>query len=354
MNASLLLSPLAALFGAAATLRGKLFDWGLLRQTSFPLPVLCVGNLAVGGTGKTPHVEHILRLIHSRFDGPVAMLSRGYGRRTHGFVLADEGSTAADIGDEPLQVMRNCPFAHVAVCEKRVVGIRMLMERFPDLRAIVLDDAFQHRHVKAGLNILLTDAHRLYTHDHFLPWGRLREAPSAARRAQVVVVTKCTGGERPALPVHPGQHLFYSRIVYAQLQKAASAESATADAPTLNYKGHSVLLLTGIANPAPLRVHAEAEGAAAVHTLAFPDHHAFTAADIEAIVAQWQRLGRPLTVTTQKDLMRLTPHLQQLPQAMLRLLHVQPITVGIEPADSTETSFNQIITTYVEANQRNG
>ena len=168
------LMPLSLLWAMVAWLRGKLFDWGVLPSRSFPLPVICVGNLAVGGTGKTPHVEHLLRLLHAE-GYRVAMLSRGYGRRTKGFRLARPGHTAAHIGDEPLQMMRNCPFATIAVCESRVEGMRRLLE-LPDApQVVVLDDAYQHRYVRAGLNILLTEASRLYTTDHLLPWGRLRE-----------------------------------------------------------------------------------------------------------------------------------------------------------------------------------
>ena len=177
--------------------RAWLYDHGVLASQGFGVPVICVGNLAVGGTGKTPHVEYLLRLLHHN-GYSVAMLSRGYGRHTKGYILADAARHgAADIGDEPYQILHNCPFATVAVCEKRVYGIAQLLKLSTPPDVIVLDDAYQHRQVRAGLNILLTCANRLYTHDHLLPWGRLREPARAARRAQLIVVTKCAENERP-------------------------------------------------------------------------------------------------------------------------------------------------------------
>ena len=173
---SVFTAPLSLLWGLVVFVRNQLFDYGLLKSQSFGVPLICVGNIAVGGTGKTPHVEYLLHLLHEQ-GYRVAMLSRGYGRRTRGYLLANLQHTAADIGDEPFQISRNCPFAQVAVAEKRVIGIRQLMALPNPPQVIVLDDAFQHRYVRAGLNILLTDAHRLYTTDHLLPWAVCASQP---------------------------------------------------------------------------------------------------------------------------------------------------------------------------------
>lgn len=337
------------LFGMVATVRGKLFDWGVLPSRSFDIPIICVGNLAVGGTGKTPHVEFILRLLHEK-GYRTAMLSRGYGRRTKGFVAATPKSTASEIGDEPLQMLHNCPFAHVAVCEKRVVGMERLLALWPDTDVVVLDDAYQHRHIKAGLNILLTDAHRLYTHDHFLPWGRLRESPQAAQRAQVVVVTKCGEGERPALTIDASQQLFYSHIEYAPLRAFDNTDN---NAERISYEGKSVALITGIANPLPLRKHIEAQGAQRVVSLAFPDHHDFSAADCARINRFAEDHADCILVTTQKDAMRLKLAESSLSPTLCRRLQVQPITVKVEAARTEQESFNQIILKYVSENTRN-
>lgn len=345
------LMPLSLLWAMVAWLRGKLFDWGVLPSRSFPLPVICVGNLAVGGTGKTPHVEHLLRLLHAE-GYRVAMLSRGYGRRTKGFRLARPGHTAAHIGDEPLQMMRNCPFATIAVCESRVEGMRRLLE-LPDApQVVVLDDAYQHRYVRAGLNILLTEASRLYTTDHLLPWGRLREPASAARRAQAVVVTKCRSGQWPDLKVAPGQLLYYSRIAYgALLGWSGDAGSAAPDVC-----GACVLLLTGIAHPEPLRQHLLERGAAEVVCLSFPDHHAFDRRDAARINRSFAQLRGGCVVTTQKDAVRLQAIAAHLDAALLDRLYVQPITVELSAsprAAGGSPTFNQMILQYVANHSRN-
>ena len=345
------LMPLSLLWAMVAWLRGKLFDWGVLPSRSFPLPVICVGNLAVGGTGKTPHVEHLLRLLHAE-GYRVAMLSRGYGRRTKGFRLARPGHTAAHIGDEPLQMMRNCPFATIAVCESRVEGMRRLLE-LPDApQVVVLDDAYQHRYVRAGLNILLTEASRLYTTDHLLPWGRLREPASAAHRAQAVVVTKCRPGQWPALKVAPGQLLYYSRIAYGALIGWSGGAGCAAP----DVCGACVLLLTGIAHPEPLRQHLLERGAAEVVCLSFPDHHAFDRRDAARINRSFAQLRGGCVVTTQKDAVRLQAIAAHLDAALLARLYVQPITVELSASPGAaggSPTFNQMILQYVANHSRN-
>lgn len=346
---SLLLAPFSLLWGVVAVLRGKFFDWGWLKSRSFPVPIICVGNLAVGGTGKTPHVEYILRLLHAR-GIRVAMLSRGYGRKTRGFVLAKAWHTAADIGDEPLQVRLNCPWAIVAVCERRVEGIRRLLALDVPPAVIVLDDAYQHRYVRAGLNVLLTEARLPYTRDHLIPWGRLREPASAARRADVVVVTKCADGARPVLKMLPHQRLFYSHIAYGQPYSLASGLPFTA-----SLDGRGVLLLAGIAHPEPLRKYLESRGADEVFLIEFPDHHAYTADNISFINKVWEKKSTPHAVafTTQKDAVRLLPLLGQLDPRLRRNLLVQPISVCVTAAGGAEETFNQIIESYVDRNQGN-
>ena len=353
---SVLLSPLSLLWGLIVWLRGKLFDWGWLPSRSFPLPVICLGNLAVGGTGKTPHVEYILRLLHAH-GYRVAMLSRGYGRKTKGYVLAHDRHTAEDIGDEPLQIRRNCPFATVAVCERRVEGIERLLQLTPAPQVVVLDDAYQHRYVRAGFNVLLTAASRLYTDDHLLPWGRLREPAGAARRAQAIVVTKCPTDYRPALKVLPGQALFYSRICYGTPQswkapQSAYQNAASADTAPL-FAGQKVLLVTGIAHPEPLIRHVEACGAASVDALSFPDHHAFSRRDAERINSRYAEGAATCVLTTQKDATRLQAIQTWLSPGLINHLLVQPITVKLEAAPETSSDFNQIILQYVDSHTRN-
>ena len=339
--------PLSVIYAAVVKVRACLFDCGMLRQHTYPIPIICVGNLSVGGTGKTPHVEYILRLLHQE-GYRVAMLSRGYGRKTHGYILADvHRHTATDIGDEPYQMMLNCPYATIAVCEKRAYGIEQLMQLSPKIDVIVLDDAFQHRYVKAGLNVLLTDAHRLYIHDHLLPWGRLREPLSAAKRAQVVVVTKCVNNEKPSLPLAQGQQLFYSSIAYGLPQWLKPS-----NVPMANYKGQRIMLVAGIANPMPLYHYLQQQGAE-VELVKFPDHHTFNNKDIAQLNRTWQQKHCTLAVTTQKDSTRLQLLLNQLATNLSQHLVVQPITVKITNSIPNKQSFNQIILHYVRTNKRN-
>lgn len=365
---SVITAPLSLVWQCVACTRGWLFDHGVLKSESFACPVICVGNLAVGGTGKTPHVEYVLRLLHAA-GWRTAMLSRGYGRKTRGYLLAADAHTAAEIGDEPYQIRQNCPFATVAVCERRVEGIRRLLQLQPAPQVIVLDDAYQHRYVKAGLNILLTDARRLYTHDHLLPWGRLREPASAARRAQLVVVTKCREGERPHLQVAEGQSLYYSEICYAPLHlwrqsSASSLPLAHTPAATVGdsvYASRHVLLVAGIANPAPLAEYIRSQAAAEVTVIAFPDHHDFSARDAERINRAWREVcarvqdgaETAVAVTTQKDVTRIGGIFPLFSPGLQARFYVQPITVRVVGADTQTTNFNHKIIEYVRENQRN-
>ena len=352
---SLFTAPLSLIWYAVAVCRSKLFDWGILPSERFDVPTICVGNLAVGGTGKTPHVEYILNILHEQ-GYRVAMLSRGYGRKTKGYILSDGTQTAAEIGDEPFQIQQNCPYATVAVCEKRVVGIRQLLALTPRPEVIVLDDAYQHRYVQSGFNVLLTDAARLYTHDHLLPWGRLREPASAAHRANLVVVTKCKSGQRPILPILPEQTLYYSSIKYAKNYPIDVAQPLV----SVSYDGRAILLIVGIANPAPLQTFLQEQGAVLVRVVSFADHHAFTAADYDRIHHEWQHLlalcptsVSALAVTTQKDASRFVNHLQFFQTDFKSKLYVQPISVSLTNAEAESNTFQNKILNYVSKNSRN-
>ena len=283
------LLPLACLYRLGVSIRNWMFDRGILHSQSFPLPVICVGNISVGGTGKTPHTEYLIRLLQNEFQ--VAVLSRGYKRKTSGFLLADQRSTSKDIGDEPYQMKRKFPDILVAVDADRRRGIRNLLALPENKRpeVIVLDDAFQHRYVAPTLNILLTDCHRLYTQDKLLPAGRLREPVDGARRADVIIVTKCESCIQPIdfriieedIHLSAYQELYFSRILYGELEPVFSGK-----APRRTLKGLAstteVLLVSGIASPAPLEkeIHKYTEH---VTSLVFPDHHAFDRHDIQKI-----------------------------------------------------------------------
>ncbi len=349
-----LLSPFAYLYGIGVRIRNLLFDRNVLRTERYDLPIICVGNLTIGGTGKTPHTEYILRLIKERYR--VAVLSRGYKRKTSGFLLADKRSTCKDIGDEPYQMKRKFPDILVAVDANRRRGIRNLLALPKDKRpeVIVLDDAFQHRYVAPTLNILLTDCHRLYTQDKLLPEGRLREPIDGARRADVSIITKCESCMRPTdfrdierhMPLSANQELYFSHILYGELEPVFLGK-----APQRTLRGSDstaeVLLVSGIASPTPLEheIHKYTEH---VTSLVFPDHHAFDEHDIRKIHMAFERLTSPdkLIITTEKDAARLRD-LPSLPKEWISRLYCLPITIGFRR--DREKQFQELIVKHIQS-----
>ena len=291
-----LLLPFAILYGLGVRLRHFLYDRGWLSSKRYPFPILCVGNLAVGGTGKTPMVEYLVRLLGQE---QVAILSRGYRRKTRGFVLADDSATAMTLGDEPYQYHRKFPRATVAVCESRQEGIERLLEN-PHFKYIILDDAFQHRKVQAGTNLLLTSYDKLYTQDFLLPVGSLRDIRSRARKAQIIIVTKCpeltqTEQEKiiQQLKPLPSQKVYFTTIAYSDRVYSHEDSQALKD-----FIATPFTLVTGIANPTPLVDFLEKQGASFEH-LAYSDHHHFSNRELEFL----RQKGRILT--TEKDYVRL-------------------------------------------------
>lgn len=355
MNFSWLLAPVAMLYGMIVGLRNILFDRGILRSRVFPLPVICVGNLAVGGTGKTPHVEYVLRLLH-KHGYRVTMLSRGYGRRTRGFRKYAEGDTAREIGDEPLQIYRNCPFATVAVCEDRAKGIDRLLTDAESPDVIVLDDAMQHRYVKPGLTILLTDSRRLYTSDYLLPWGRLRESRNGAARADVVVVTKCTADSLPSVPVLSRQVLCHTGLAYGIPYSLFVPEDVSEQGEeAFRMNGVCVLVITGIESPDPLYTYVHEQKPLQFVKLRFPDHHEFTPSDVEEMnraFASFPSDVPRLALTTEKDAVRLCSCIGFSPELRAALM-VQPIRIEMLGMCREKLTLNQIILNYVRENQRN-
>lgn len=349
------LYPLSWLYGLGVCLRNKLFDWGWLRSKSFDVPVICVGNLAVGGTGKTPHTEYLIKLL-LREKLHVATLSRGYKRKSKGYVLATPGSDARQIGDEPYQIKNKFPDVRVAVDEDRCHGIGQLLKLDnPPVDAVLLDDAYQHRYVKAGLNILLTDFHRLLCDDILLPAGRLREPASGKHRAQIVIVTKCPETIKPIdfniiakrLHLFPYQQLYFSGFRYGKLMPLFPEKAGSR---TLKKDGQ-VLLVTGIASPAPLVQEVE-KHAAHVRLLAFDDHHDFSPKDLQQVEEQFLQLedGKRLIITTEKDAARLKSH-PALSEALKPHIYVLPIE--IEFLQNQQDIFNQNIIGYVRKDSRN-
>jgi tetraacyldisaccharide 4'-kinase len=346
-----LLFPFAILYGLITFLRNKCFDWKILKSQEFDLPVICVGNLAVGGSGKTPVTEYLVRLLSNY---KIAILSRGYGRETQGFLLADQQSTAASIGDEPLQYYQKFPHVTVAVCEDRVTGIRKL-EQNHDL--IILDDAFQHRKVRAGYQILLFEFEKMMSMQFMLPTGDLREPFSGYKRAQKILITKCPEIINVADQKRIQQHfsdfepsrIAYSSIRYGDLKPLY--ESATRQDWTLNSQSTTVFLLSGIANSKPL-VNYLKDKFYSVISHEYADHHKFSATDIQRLKTAFEEhpATEKLIVTTEKDAQRLLD--ASIKDLLLNLpVFFLPIAVKIQEKD--ETPFNQEILAYVSSTTRN-
>ncbi|MGH1385603.1 tetraacyldisaccharide 4'-kinase [Kordia sp.] len=306
----LLLLPFSFVYGTIVFVRNWMFDKGYLKSTSYNFPVICVGNLSVGGTGKSPMIEYLIRLLKD--DYKVATLSRGYKRKTKGFLLANEQTTAADIGDEPLQFYSKFKNdIQVAVEAERTVGIETLrnLEHSPEV--ILLDDAFQHRKVTAGFHVLLTPFYDLYANDFMLPAGNLREPVSGAKRADVIIVTKCpqeVSAEQQAkitkkLRPKTHQEVFFTTIAYSE-----TIHNSTEEVLLSSLKDSEFVLITGIANPKPLLQHLNDQQLQYTH-LKYADHYHFSESDINTIK---QKAGNKRILTTEKDFMRLQGSLEHL------------------------------------------
>ena len=347
------LLPLSWLYGLAVKMRNTLFDVGILKSRSFKVPVISVGNITVGGTGKTPHVEYLVELLQESCR--VAVLSRGYKRSTRGYVQAGEQTTISDIGDEPFQMFRKFPRLTVAVDKDRCHGIEQLTEQDRSLDVVLLDDAFQHRYVKPGINILLVDYHRLIIYDKLLPAGRLREPLKGKDRADIVIVTKCPPSLKPmefrvitkAMDLYPYQTLYFTTLHYDELQGFADA---TVRKPLDSLNGQHVLLLTGIASPRQMTLDLQPH-ARQIHLLSFSDHHQFTPKDIRRINDEFAALPSPkLIVTTEKDATRLHA-VEGLSQEVLSQLYVLPLQIRFMQDQTSK--FNENIIGYVRKNSRN-
>jgi tetraacyldisaccharide 4'-kinase len=353
------LQPLAWLYGVGVGIRNLLFEMGVLKSRSFNIPVISVGNITVGGTGKTPHVEYLIRLLKDQLN--VAVLSRGYKRKSSGFVLSDKNTPMPMIGDEPYQMKQKFPDITVAVDKKRTRGISMLTAKDSDLKVdvILLDDAFQHRYVKPGINILLVDYHRLVIYDRLLPAGRLREPVKAKDRADIVIITKCPKDLKPmefrvitkAMKLFPYQQLFFSTLEYDAPRPVFTNEPNMAALESVEtLAGKNILLLTGIASPEQL-MHDLQEYHSQITPLTFGDHHNFSRKDIEAINETFAQMPEPrMILTTEKDATRLQV-VDGLADEVKRHLYALPLRIAIMQDQQEE--FNQKIKGYVYKNSRN-
>ena len=349
------LTPFSWLYGLGVGFRNQMFELGILKSKSYDIPVIAVGNITVGGAGKTPHVEHLVRLLHDKVK--VAVLSRGYKRKSRGYVLADKQSTARDIGDEPYQMMKKFPDIHIAVDKKRCHGIDRLItnESTKDTDVILLDDAYQHRYVKPGINILLVDYHRLIIYDKLLPAGRLREPQSGKSRADIVIITKCPKDLKPmefrvltkALNLYPYQKLFFTTLEYCPLEPLFCGDDLQLEEIP---KNTNVLLLTGIASPKQMIVDLEPY-VGAIEPMTFADHHQFTKRDIRKLNERFAAMPEPkMIITTEKDNARLFG-LEGLSEEVRHHIYLLPIRIQFMLGQVQE--FNEKIIGYVQKNSRN-
>jgi tetraacyldisaccharide 4'-kinase len=339
-----LLLPFAILFWVAVAIRNWMYDKKIIKSVSFGLPLICVGNLSVGGTGKSPMVEYLVKHLKARFK--VATLSRGYKRKTKGYALATAETTAIEIGDEPMQFHLKFPEIPVAVGEERLDAIPQLLHDRADTQAIILDDAFQHRIINAGLNILLTDYGNLFTRDFFLPTGDLRDLRRSYKRAHVIIVTKCKADlseeERKKIikEINPLSHqqVFFTCISYGTPYHITKREFRFFDEKT------EVLLVTGIANPRPLKIFLE-ERVESYYLMSYSDHHIFSMIDWKDIQKRFANIQaeRKIILTTEKDAMRLlkfSPEMDGMPFYVIPIEH--------KFLFNQENEFNDIVVRFIQ------
>lgn len=302
-----LLLPFALLYGIIIVIRNWMFDKKYFKSAAFNFPIICVGNLAVGGTGKSPMVEYLIELLQPHYI--IGTLSRGYKRKTKGYALANANTTALEIGDEPMLFHNKFPNIAVAVGEERIVAIPHMLQDKPSLQAIILDDAFQHRVVQAGFNIILTEYSNIYSHDFFLPTGDLRDEWKSAKRADIIIVTKCPSDLSQdkkykllrSLHAQPHQKVFFTTIVYGTPYHICNSKDEWIITPN-----DEVLLVCGIANPKPLKEYV-LHLTHAYYQKDYSDHHIFTIDDLKEIKERFAHIDakQKIILTTEKDAVRL-------------------------------------------------
>ena len=345
------LTPLSWLYGLGVKLRNFLFDTGIRKSQKFKTPVISIGNITVGGTGKTPHVEYLVRLLQDHLR--VAVLSRGYKRKSSGFVIAGDSTTMSDIGDEPFQMKQKFPKVTIAVDRNRVHGINCLTDndsKKSNIDVVLLDDAFQHRQVKPGINILLVDYHRLIIYDKLRPAGRLREPLKGKDRADIVIVTKCPKDLKPmeyrvitkAMNLYPYQQLYFSTLDYEELQPVFKDTKELKSKKDL--KTQNILLLTGIASPRQMNEDLK-PNVKSITPLTFSDHHSFSPNDVELLNATFAEMPSPkCIITTEKEAARLQPT-EGMSDEVRKNLYKLPVRISI--IQNQEEAFNQHIMSYV-------
>lgn len=348
--------PLSWLYGLGIWARNLLFDNGILPSRSFNVPILSVGNLTVGGTGKTPHSEYLLHLLGENHK--TAYLSRGYKRATRDFRIVSQDASSREAGDEALQIKNRFPGTTVAVDRKRVNGVEELLKLSPPIEAIVLDDAYQHRYIRPGFSILLVDFHRNILDDRLLPAGRLREPARNRHRANIILVTRTPADIKPIemreiasrMSLSNAQHLFFTTIRYESLEPVfPEAEKRSLDWFSKHNSG--VLLVCGVASPDHL-IRFARQITTNLEVLTFKDHHGYAPADVEQIMSRLIRMagpGEPVTIiTTEKDAVKLKE--MKLPDQIRERMYA--LRIGVEFLNNDKEEFNKHVLNYVKSNKR--
>ncbi|WP_366521583.1 tetraacyldisaccharide 4'-kinase [uncultured Polaribacter sp.] len=336
-----LLFPFAILYDVITRIRNLCFDAGFFKQKVFKIPIIVVGNLSVGGTGKTPQIEYLVRLLKGTYK--VAIVSRGYGRKTKGYFLANNTHTSKDIGDEPLQYFNKFDTVNVAVAEKRVLGISNIL-RNTSSEIVLLDDAYQHRNVKGSFYVLLTKYNDLFVNDFLLPTGNLRESKKGAQRTDVIVVTKCPKNlkDRSKKAIQYKLKKYNKKIFFTTI----SYDETTSGSEQIyvnDLKNYTVLLVTGIANPSPMLSFLE-EKEVRVRHLKFPDHHAFSIKEIQTITTKYHKLkaSKKILLTTEKDYVRLSTQID----------NISFLGIKTSFLDNKGKEFDELIMRHIQQNQR--
>lgn len=337
---------LSWIYTLVVIVRHRLYDWGVLKSYSFDIPVVCIGNITVGGTGKTPTAEYILASLAKHYT--MAILSRGYGRDTKGYREVTVNDIYSDVGDEPLQMKLKFPETVVVVSEDRVAGIERIRQEHPEVNLIIMDDGFQHRRVRPKVNILIVDSTRPYDSDHMLPLGRLRDLPSRLKEGHIFIVSKCSDTMSP----------IDKRIWYNKLRDQAYHEVFFSNIETLDiepiydfdnreqpYYAQQAILVSGIGNPRPFIREAETRFTV-VDKVIFPDHHRFTADDLRSIYEAFNKYPRAIILTTEKDAVRLRR--ARMPERMMRAMYYQPIAMRLVDGPGRHDFVESLISSIKE------
>jgi tetraacyldisaccharide 4'-kinase len=354
---SILLYPLSLLYGLITGIRNFLYDSGILHSEEFHFPVICVGNITVGGTGKTPHTEYIAGLLRENFK--VATLSRGYKRKTHDFRIASSETPVIEIGDEPMQIFHNFPDILVTVDKNRVHGVKKILQEYPETEVIILDDGFQHRRITPGFSILLSDYDRLFIRDHMLPYGNLRENKGNMRRADMILITKSPENISPIqrrlivkeIGKSPYQNLYFTIFRYKAPVHVFENNIEGTQPEFTECDKCSIVLITGIANPRPLIEYLQKTYGEIIH-LSYPDHYNYNEKDLINFSSAFNNLRsvRKYLFTTEKDAIRLR-EFANIAEPVRSVFFYIPIEIYFLNEDKDE--FDNLIINYVRKNHRN-